>query len=314
MIEMPIDQPDLSFLERLQEHTILTDGAMGTARTILADGAMGTMLASASGDWVVPEQLNVLQPEQVAAVHAAYIAAGSELVLTNTFGGSPAKLGLVGLGGEARALNLAAAVIARKVADQSTVGRVFVGGSIGPTGQILEPLGSFSVATAEKDFTLQAEALAEGKVDVIVVETMSDLSEARAAVRAALRVTNLPVVCSMSFDANLRTMMGVRPEDLLQLLDEGVYVVGANCGQGPDGLAVVLARLRDLAPTARLIAKPNAGAPRLADGQAVYDASPSQLADFARKMQELGVAIVGACCGSTPAHIAAMAAALRQDR
>lgn len=273
---------------------------------ILADGAMGTMLASGGVDYVAPEELNLRDPERVARAHAAYVAAGAELVETNSFGGSPAKLSLVGLGASAYEVNRTAAAIARQAVGES----VWVAGSIGPTGRFLEPLGDLSPAEAEEGFALQASALAAGGADLIVVETMMALDEARAALRGARR-TGLPVVCTMTFEPNGRTMMGVGLGALVELLDEGAVAVGLNCGQGPDVTAALAARLRELAPTARLAAQPNAGAPRLAGGDAVYDVSPQQLGEFARQMRRLGFALIGACCGSTPEHTRAMAAALR---
>jgi 5-methyltetrahydrofolate--homocysteine methyltransferase len=254
---------------------------------------MGTLLMSGGGDWTVPEELNLRAPERVARAHAAYAEAGAELVETNTFGGSPAKLALAGLEASAYDVNRAAAEIAR-----SAVGdRAWVAGSIGPTGRFLEPLGDLPVAEAEAGFALQAEALASGGADLIVVETMTALEEARAAIGAARRACDLPIVCTMTFEPNGRTIMGVGLGDLLALSDERVVVVGLNCGQGPDTTGDLAARLRDLAP--------------LAGREAVWDVSPEDMARFARRMRLLRVALVGGCCGSTPEHIRAMAAALR---
>jgi methionine synthase I (cobalamin-dependent) len=276
---------------------------------LLADGAMGTMLGLGGADFLVPEELNLRAPERVAAVHAAYLQAGSRVVTTNTFGASPAKLALAGLDGQAAEINRRAAEIAR-----SAVGdRALVAGDVGPTGRFIEPLGDLSESEALAGFALQAESLAAGGADLLIVETMSALDEARLAVRAAVR-TGLPVVATMTFEpaarGEPRTMMGVPLGDLFELFDEGAEVVGLNCGQGPKTMAEMAALLRELRPTARLAAQPNAGAPRLSGSAAVWDVTPADLADFAVQMRGLGFALVGGCCGSTPEHIWAMRQAL----
>ena len=273
---------------------------------ILGDGAMGTLLMAGGGSWLAPEQLNLDSPERVVAAHAAYIAAGAELVETNSFGGSPAKLEMVGLGDRAREVNSLAARLARQAAGTAAL----VAGSIGPTGRLLEPLGDLPEADAEAGFALQAAALLAGGADLIVIETMTDLAEAAAAVRGALGACSLPIVCTMSFEPNGRTVMGASLTDLLSLLDAGASVVGVNCGYGPEVVGPLLKRLRELAPAAALAAQPNAGSPRLDGGQTVYDVTPETMAEFALEMKQLGLAYVGACCGSTPAHIREMSRAL----
>ena len=273
---------------------------------LLGDGAMGTLLMAGGGSWIAPEQLNLEAPERVVAAHAAYFAAGANLVETNSFGGSPAKLDLVGLGEQARALNVAAARLARQAVGASGL----VAGSVGPTGRLLEPLGDLAEADAEAGYELQAGALAEGGADLIVIETMTDIGEARAALHGVTRGCDLPVVCTLSFEPNGRTVMGASLSELLALLDEGADVVGINCGYGPEIVGPLLARLRALAPAAPLAAQPNAGSPRLSDGVAVYDVTPAELAAFALEMRALGLVYIGGCCGSTPDHIRAMAVAL----
>lgn len=279
---------------------------------VLGDGAMGSMLMSVGGKWTVPEELNFETPERVRAVHAAYVAAGSELVVTNSFGGSPAKLALVGLEAKAVECNRLAASLAREAAGEG----VWVGGSIGPTGRFLEPLGDLTLAEAEAGFALQATALEAGGADLIVVETMSSLEEAAAAVQAAKYSCGLPVVCTMTFEATgrpgeFRTMMGVSVEQLLELVTLGADAIGVNCGQGPAAMLEVVQQIRALDSGVPLIAQPNAGAPRLEAGKAVYDVSPAVLGEFAARARDLGVALIGACCGSSPAHIQAMAEVLR---
>ena len=275
----------------------------------LADGGLGTMLGLGGNDYLVPEELNIRAPERVAAVHSAYVAAGSRIVTANSFGGSPLKLALAGLEAQAETVNRRAAEIARQAVGR----RAWVAGSIGPTGRFLEPIGDLSESECYDGYALQAVALATGGADLLIVETMSAIEEARLAVRAAVSV-GLPVIATMTFEPSAgrqpRTMMGVTLGELLSLIDEGAEVVGLNCGQGPATMAEMAVLLRELAPTARLAAQPNAGAPRLSGSTAVWDITPADFAGFARAMSGLGFALVGGCCGSTPEHIRAMAEAL----
>ena len=275
---------------------------------VLCDGAMGTMLAAggASG-WTIPEELNLLDPDRVGRVHQAYAAAGSQVVVSNTFGGSPRKLAMLGLEARTEEINLAAARIAREAVGQG----IWVAGSIGPTGALMEPYGGLSPEEAEEGFRRQAESLLAGGADAIIVETMISADEARAGIRAA-RGTGLPIIATMAFEPHGRTVMGDRLEDVLSLLDEGALVVGLNCGQGPDTMEPLIARLRALAPTARLAAQPNAGIPQVSEGVAAFEVTPERMARFARSLSPLGLALVGCCCGSGPDHIRAMAAALRE--
>lgn len=274
---------------------------------VLCDGAMGTMLSAGGTEgWTIPEELNLLDPERVRRVHAAYAEAGSQVVVTNTFGGSPHKLAMVGLEAKTEEINRMAARIAREAVGEG----VWIAGSIGPTGALLEPFGDLSAADAEAGFARQAEALAAGGVDAIIVETMTSGDEARAGVRAARR-TGLPVIATMAFEPHGRTVMGDRLEDVLSLIDEGALAVGLNCGQGPDTMLPLVARLRELSPTARLAAQPNAGIPQVAEGQTAFEVTPERMAEFARAARSLDLALIGSCCGSGPAHIRAMAAALR---
>lgn len=281
---------------------------------IVADGGMGTMLMAAGllfGD--PPEQWNVL-PERVGAVravHRGYLDAGAQIVLTNSFGGNPFRLRLHGLDGQVFELNRAAAALARAEAGAGAV----VAGSIGPTGELFEPMGSLTREAAVDGFAAQAAGLAAGGVDVLWVETMSDLREVRAAVEGARRgAPGLPVVATMTFDTRGFTMMGVSPAEAVAAYAElGLPAGGGNCGNGPAEIEAVIAGMAAAGPPIPLIAKSNAGMPQLVDGRAVYDGTPAVMAEYARRVRAFGATIVGACCGSTPAHIAAMTRALREE-
>jgi 5-methyltetrahydrofolate--homocysteine methyltransferase len=252
--------------------------------------------------------LNIEAPEVVQGVHAAYIEAGAEAILTNTLGGSSVKLARSGLGGEASSLNRAAAELARQVAGEG----VLVAGSMGPLGELLEPLGKVSRQEAVEAFAQQAAALAEGEVDIILAETMYDLREARAAVEGAKQATDLPILCTLAFEANLRTMMGDTPAQAVEeLAGMGVAALGANCGSpGLEGTAEVLSAMREVRPQALYLVKPNAGLPQVVEGETVFPATPEEMARFALRYVRLGATMVGGCCGTTPAHILAMAQAL----
>lgn len=275
-----------------------------SGKVLIADGATGTMLMAAGlPPGSAPELWNVERPEQITTLHRAYLEAGSQIILTNTFGGSRIKLDKFGLGKRVRELNLAAAGLAK----QASQGQAFVAGDIGPTGELMQPMGPLTFETALEAFAEQAAALAEGGVDALWVETMTDLSEAKAAVSAALQVADLPVFCSLSFGRKARTMMGVSAKQAAQELGPlGLSAIGANCGEGLEMIPEVLRQMREVLPSAPLIVKPNAGLPKLVGGQTTYDLTPG---DFAAQMKEfiaLGAQVIGSCCGSSPAHIAAL--------
>ena len=275
---------------------------------LVTDGATGTMLQAAGlTEGTAPESWNLTHPEKILDLHRAYLEAGAQIILTNSFGGSRFRLGKKGLEDKVREVNRAAATLAKEAAGQEA----FVAGSIGPSGELMKPLGILSYPVAMEAFTEQAEALAEGGADAILVETMSDLNEAKAAIEGAKRATDLPILCTMSFDTQRHTMMGVSPRQAVKgLWPLGPVAVGGNCGHTLDDMEEVLRQMRAAVPEATLMAKPNAGLPRLVDGQAVYDVTPQVMAEYALRYAELGAKIVGGCCGSTPAHIKAIAAAL----
>jgi len=289
--------------------TILSYLAEG--RILVADGATGTVFQSmglAPGS--APELWNVERPEAVRAHHRTYLDAGAQVILTNTFGGSRLKLDrMSGLGDRVLELNRAGAELARTEA----AGMAYVAGDIGPTGELMSPYGTLGYDDAVEVFAEQAAALASGGADVLWIETMSDLEEAAAAVEGALQATvDLPVFCTLSYTASGRTMMGVRPTQVLEkLLPMGVSGVGANCGDGIDPVLTVLEELqtglRALDGTRPvLIAKPNAGLPRLENGQTVFDLGAVEMAEYVDQFVQLGAQIIGGCCGSTPEHIAAI--------
>jgi homocysteine S-methyltransferase len=275
-------------------------------RPIICDGAVGTQLYSREGkvDQCL-DYLNLTQPDTVSAVHADYAAAGAQIIETNTFGANHLRLIAHGLEHSVRDINIAGAKLAREVARD----KLIVAGSIGPTGKLLEPYGNLSINEVRDAFTEQAEALRDGGVDVIFVETMADLQEATAAVESA-KAVGLPVVAQMSFAQEGHTMMGVDPTTAVQTLqDLGVDVVGANCGTGFHDMLNVVREMISVAQCP-IIAQPNAGFPKYVDGRMVYVSGPEYMADYARQFADLGVSIIGGCCGTTPDHIRAIAQAL----
>jgi 5-methyltetrahydrofolate--homocysteine methyltransferase len=280
---------------------------------LLADGGMGTglfQLGLVSGD--NPELWNVEQPEKVASVHRGFVEAGSDIILTNTFGGNRYRLMLHRHEDRVAELNRAGARLAREVADAA--GRpVLVGGSMGPTGEIFQPVGTLAAADGEAAFAEQAEALAEGGVDMLWIETISAAEELAAALRGAAR-TGLPIVSTMSFDTNGRTMMGLAPEaalDLAHAMPVRPIAFGANCGIGPaDLVATVLGFAARAEPDELLIAKGNCGIPVFQDGHIHYSGTPEIMGAYARLARDAGARIVGGCCGTGPEHLCAMRRAL----
>jgi 5-methyltetrahydrofolate--homocysteine methyltransferase len=278
----------------------------------ITDGAMGTVLFTAGleqGD--PPELWNLKHPERVAEVHQAYMEAGAQIILTNTFGGNRLRLALHDAESQVPAANKAAAEILRQVADQSER-EILVAGDIGPTGEVLAPYGELAFQDAKDAFQEQAAALISGGVDLVWIETMSDLEEVRAAVEGTREVSrNIPIVTTMTFDTHGRTMMGVTPEQAFETLSGfGVAALGGNCGNGPEEIIEVVTKMRAIDQDTTLVAKANAGIPELVQGKAVYRARPETMAEYAIQSYQAGARVIGACCGSTPAHIAAISKAL----
>ncbi len=283
----------MDFLEKLRSKApLLLDGAMGTMLFQRLPGFSGCF-----------EQLNLKQPEIIRDIHRAYIQVGADIILTNTFGGSRIKLSEYGLAEQCKKINEAAARIAREAAKGNDV---LVAGSIGPTGKLVRPMGDVAPRELLDSFVEQIHGLVRGGVDLLVIETMTDVAEARLALLAAHDVCELPVVCSMSFEENGRTVTGNPMVGALATLAEyGASAVGANCSMGPDGLFRLYSdhinELRELGVPLTVWA--NAGMPELDDGRVVYRLTPEKYADTSARFAELGISIIGGCCGTTPAHI-----------
>ncbi|MFV0244325.1 MAG: betaine--homocysteine S-methyltransferase [Qingshengfaniella sp.] len=279
---------------------------------ILADGATGTTLFNmglASGD--PPELWNDSAPDKIRALHRGAVEAGSDLFLTNSFGSNAARLRLIGASGRAGSLSRIAAELGREVADSA--GRpIIVAGSMGPTGEIMAPMGTLPHAEAVEIFHEQAEGLKAGGADILWVETLSAREEVLAAAEAAAR-TDMPWALTMSFDTAGRTMMGLTPGDLVALvarLSNQPLAFGANCGVGASDLLRTILGLTAQAPDRPIIAKGNAGVPKYLDGHIHYDGTPDLMADYAVLARACGARIIGGCCGATTNHLRAMRAAL----
>jgi 5-methyltetrahydrofolate--homocysteine methyltransferase len=278
---------------------------------VLADGAMGTILQSAGlQPGGCSEIWNLQRPQEIASVMRSYLEAGAQILQTNTFGASPQKLAQYQLSDRCAEINQAAAQIGREVAGNDAL----VAGIIGPTGQMLAPLGTLKAYEAEAGFRIQAEALARGGADIICIETMTDLDEASLALRAAL-TTKLPVVVSMSFEQTPRgffTIMGVSIQQAVAAYESlGAAAIGSNCGAGTPLMLSIARSIRSYTKLPISI-QPNAGLPVLHQGQISYPENPSYIASFVPQFIEAGVSILGGCCGTTPTHISALAQAIRE--
>lgn len=281
-----------------------------SGEVLAADGAMGTMLQAAGlPSGTPPEGWLLENPEAVVGVHRAYVQVGADLILTCTFGATRPRLERHGLDHRVGEINRRAVEIAREAAGRDA----FVAGDIGPLGEFLAPLGELDYGEAVDIFAEQAEALSHAGVDVLYIETMAALEEVQAAVEGACAVgQGTPVTATLSFDSHGRTNMGVHPREAAEvLINLGVSALGANCGATLDMTLDAVQIMHEVAPEAPLIAKPNAGMPRMVDGEVVYDATPEAMAVYARRFVDQGAVIIGGCCGSTPDHIAAVAEAVR---
>ena len=285
-----------------------------TGEVMVSDGATGTMLQRMGLEpGAAPEVWLFERPDQIRALHRGYIEAGSNVILTCSFGGTRYRLAGHGLADRVVEVNRRAAELAREVAGDGA----FVAGDMGPSGELIAPLGKATPADLTGAFAEQAAGLAEGGADFLLIETMSDLAEAEAAIRGARQTTDLPIVCTFSFDTRGRTMMGVRPEQAARTIGPLVEGIGANCGRDPaeyEGIIRTMRQAHALDRPPIVWAKPNAGLPRLEGGKTVYDATPEDMAATALELRAAGAQVIGGCCGTTPQHIAAMAVALKGGR
>ncbi len=280
---------------------------------LLADGATGTnFFAVGLPTGHAPELWNIDEPEKVRDQYRGFIEAGADIILTNSFGGTRNRLKLHGADQRVAELNAAAARLAREVVEESDR-EIVVAGSIGPTGDMYMPLGELTMVQGTAAYAEQAKALAEGGVDVLWIETIYSFEEMTAAITGA-RATDLPVVCTMSFDTAGRTMMGITPAQFVEAAHKSSprpFAIGGNCGIGPSELLAVLINLREAAdPDEILITKSNCGVPEFVDGEIAYQGTPELMGDYARLCLDAGARIIGGCCGTTPEHIRVMRAAL----
>ena len=282
---------------------------LATRPWLLADGATGTNLIDMglrSGD--APEPWNVEHPDRVERLHRNFVAAGADIILTNSFGGNRHRLALHGSQDRVAELNVHAARIARRVADDSER-PIVVAGSMGPTGELFAPLGKLTVDEGSAAFAAQARALAEGGADLLWVETLSSHEEVEAALAGA-HITGLPVVCTLSFDTNGSTMMGLSPAEfaaLCRTMTPAPHAFGANCGLGPAETVVGVLNLAGAArDTDVIVAKGNCGIPEYVDGVIEYGGNPELMAKYARLAYDAGARIIGGCCGTTFEHLRAM--------
>jgi 5-methyltetrahydrofolate--homocysteine methyltransferase len=289
-----------SFVDRLKAGEIL-----------IADGATATnyqQIGMAIG--VAPEEWILDQPEKVLGLHRAFIEAGSDIILTDTFGATSPRLRESRYGGRTADLNHRAVALALEAASMSP--GVLVAGSMGPTGMLMEPLGELTSAAAADAYAEQAGALSEGGADLLLLETFFALDEALAAIEGVRRSSALPLVVSFSFDRGTRTMMGLSPTSVIESIAPlEVAAIGANCGRSLGDMERVVAELAGVGAGIPLWIKPNAGLPSMIGDVARYDTGPAEMAAFARRYVDAGAQVVGGCCGSSPEHIRAIAAAAR---
>ena len=277
-------------------------------RVLICDGAMGTMLYT-KGVFISRcfDELNISSPQLVREVHADYVAAGADILETNTFGANRTKLMTHGLAEQTREINLQGGRIAREVAGQDA----FVAGAIGPLGIRIEPWGKVAIEEAQTIFREQAQALLDGGIDAFVLETFSDLNEVYAAIRGVRDVGNLPLIVQMTIEEDGNSTEGTPPEVFAKRLDEwGADVIGLNCSVGPQTMLDAIERIAGVTAK-KLSVQPNAGKPQNIEGRNIYLCSPEYMASYAKKFVQYGVRIVGGCCGTTPQHIKAIRAAIK---
>jgi methionine synthase I (cobalamin-dependent) len=281
------------------------------ARILLCDGAMGTEL-QARGFTGAPDLANLEKDgtDKVMGIHTDYLEAGSDIIQTNTFGANPVKLKSYRLDTKTADINRNAVETARRAIElyekrSASKTPHFIAGDVGPTGKLLEPSGELKYSQAVEIFSRQIEVLIENGVDFLLVETIMDLNEALAAVEAVRKISDIiPLACTMSFSKNGVTIMGDRAgESARRLLAAGCGIVGANCSIGSDSMLDVVKKMRDSRPDAKLIFQPNAGLPVVKGERTAYNETPEIMAENIKKYLSYSPSILGACCGSTPAHI-----------
>ena len=279
----------------------------GEGTPVVFDGGMGTLLQERGLEGGGAGELwNIEHPDAIRKIHTEYAESGARVLTTNTFGGTEPRLAMHDLADRVYDVNKAAAEIAHEVAEQHGA---LVAGDLGPTGELLFPMGTMDEEQASALFEAQLRGLVDGGIDFVIIETMSDLAEVRAAIAAAQKVApELPIVATLSFDTNLHTMMGVAPaQAVTELAESGVDAVGANCGRGLAELESIMTAMVDVRPEGLLlIGQSNAGLPHLVGDRFVYDATVDDVAEHAVRLRDLGVDLIGSCCGSTPAFTAAI--------
>jgi 5-methyltetrahydrofolate--homocysteine methyltransferase len=277
-----------------------------SGKTLVADGATGTNLHEMGlQPGIAPEDLVLDRPELILKLESAFAAAGSDIILTCTFGGTRLRMKDSKYAQRVTEVNMRSVELAHKAA--SIRSGILVAGSIGPTGLLMKPYGPLTPDEACAAFTEQIQGLVAGGVDLLVIETMFAFDEADAAFKAARTVTDLPIVVSFSYDRGVRTMMGVKPAEMIKHYKEmGAALVGANCGTSLENMEKVVQEYIATEPDFPLWIKPNAGLPRMVDGNTIFDVTPEQMAEFASRYAALGARVVGGCCGNTPDHIAAI--------
>jgi 5-methyltetrahydrofolate--homocysteine methyltransferase len=284
---------------------------LASGRTLVADGATGTNLQKMGlKPGTLPEDLVFDQPELLLELEKAFVEAGSDIILTCTFGGTRLRMKESKYTGRVPEVNSRAVELARQAAASHP--GVLVGGSLGPTGLLLKPYGPLTAGEAHAAYLEQAQALSAAGVDLLVLETRFAFEDADAAFQAARAASDLPIVISFSYDRGVRTMMGVKPADMFSRYKEmGAAVIGANCGTTLENMEKVVQEYALAGAGFPLWVKPNAGMPRVEGEATLYDVTPEQMAEFAKKVVALGARIVGGCCGSTPEHVAAIARAVK---
>jgi len=291
------------FVDRLNAgELLLADGATGTNYQ-----EMGMAIGVAPEEWVFDE------PDKVLSLHAAFVDAGADIILTDTFGGTALRLRESRYAGRASEVNRRAAELARQAAEARD--GVLVAGSMGPTGMLMEPLGELTAAAAADAYREQAAALSDGGVDLLLLETFFALDEALAAIEGIRRASALPLAVSFSFDQGTRTMMGLSPTHMIEAIAPlGVAAIGANCGRSLADMERVVAELAAADAGIPLWIKPNAGMPRMVGDAARYDTGPAEMADYAMRFVGAGARMIGGCCGTSPEHVRCMVAAASGGR